>query len=100
MLGGLQMAIRDIRRIGPAVAVLFVLTRATPAQVVPPAPGAAAAAGAAGVVERALGAHGARWAAGEIADWVAEGKITYFNASGPHVTFDVTVSRKGKSQVQ
>ena len=92
------MAIRDIRVIGLAIAALFVVTGATTAQVTLPT--TAAAAGAAGVVQRALAAHGPKWVTGEIADWVAEGKMTYFNAKGPQAAFDVTVTRKGKSQMQ
>ena len=88
------MAIRNIRVIGLVIAAWFALTRTTPAQVATPTTAAA------GVVQRALAAHGPKWVTGEIADWVAEGKITYFNANGPQATFDVTVTRKGKSQVQ
>src|SRR5437867_3881372 len=51
-------------------------------------------------VARALAAHGARWASGQIADWICEGKLTYFTIDGPQATFNVTLIRKGKSQVQ
>src|SRR5437773_6400169 len=52
------------------------------------------------VVARALAAHGARWTSGQISDWVSEGKLTYFTTDGPQATFNVTLIRKGKSQVQ
>lgn len=51
------------------------------------------------LVDRAHNAHGGRWRSGEIADWVADGKITLFTISGPARTFDVTLSAKGRTKI-
>ena len=88
-------AMRNVRLAGLAALAALVLVRSTPAQVTPPAPAAAAS-----VVQQALAAHGARWATGEIADWTAEGKTTTFSAKGPQATFDMTLTRKGRAQLQ
>ena len=63
-------------------------------------PGALAQETPAQAVLRALAAHGTRWTSGQIADWVSEGKLTYFTVDGPQATFSVTLVRKGKSRVQ
>ena len=52
------------------------------------------------IVQRAHTAHGGRWISGQIVDWVSEGKLTYFTVAGPQASFDVTVLRKGKLQIQ
>jgi hypothetical protein len=52
------------------------------------------------IVQKMLAAYGSRWASGEITDWIADGKITYFNTAGEGPTFDVTLAHKGKSQIQ
>src|SRR5437016_10753372 len=63
-------------------------------------PGALAQETPAQAVLRALAAHGTRWTSGQIADWVSEGKLTYFTIDGPQANFNVTLVRKGKSRVQ
>jgi len=52
------------------------------------------------LVARSLAVHGARWVSGDVADWIAAGKLTYFTVDGPQATFDVRLMRKGRSQVQ
>ena len=47
-----------------------------------------------------LAAYGAQWASGTVTDWTATGTITYFNVAGPGSTFELTLLRKGKAQVQ
>jgi hypothetical protein len=51
-------------------------------------------------MQRVLAAHGQQWATGTVADWTAHGSITYFTVAGPGPTFDLTLVRKGPSQVQ
>jgi len=52
------------------------------------------------LLARSLAAHGARWVSGDVADWIAAGRLTYFTVDGPQATFDVRLMRKGRSQVQ
>ncbi len=52
------------------------------------------------LIEKALLKHGAAWASGQITDWISDGKLTLFTVRGPQATFDITVTRKGKSQIQ
>src|SRR5215471_16379540 len=56
---------------------------------VPPAPTVQETPGQ--TVSRALAAHGAQWGGGQILDYVAEGKLTYFAAGALQVTFDMTL---------
>lgn len=51
-------------------------------------------------VQRALNAHGRQLVSGEIVDSVSEGRLTLFNVKGPQATFNVTLLRKGKAQLQ
>src|SRR5438552_5581758 len=54
----------------------------------------------ASIMQRVLAAHGPQWATGTVADWTAYGAISYFTVAGPGPTFDLTLVRKGPSQVQ
>jgi hypothetical protein len=93
------------RLAGFTAAAISLLGLTTSAQVVPVGPagqvgsplGEATQAGLA--VQRGLAAHGPRLISGEIADFVGEGKITYFNVQGPQATFEMTLTRKGKGQI-
>lgn len=52
-------------------------------------------------LQRVTAAHGRALTTGEIRDWSAEGKITTYTSDGrPKKTFDMTLLRKGSSQVQ
>ena len=75
------------------LALLLLVTRTVPAQ----GPNAGVAAG---LVQRAAATHGNKWTSGELADWVAAGKLTFFTSQGPKATFDVTVQHKGSLQLQ
>jgi len=75
------------------VGMFLIATRTTPAQ----GPTSDTAADA---VQPALSVHGRQWATGEIADSLSEGKLTFFVADGPKVTFDLKIVRKGFTQVQ
>lgn len=86
---------RRILVVGFTAGLLFLMTRATPAQ----NPNSNANP-AASVVQRAAAAHGGRWTSGEIGDSTVEGKLTLFTATGPKATFDVSLSTKGASRFQ
>ena len=71
------------------VLMLFVFARCAWAQETP-----------AQLVDRALPVYGNALISGEIQDWIAEGKLTYFTMKGPKATFDVILLRRGKTKVQ
>src|SRR5262249_10335330 len=76
------------------IAVYLVLA-GTRSSAGPQAPGSAVAA-----VSRALANYGPGLVSGTIQDWIAEGTVTLFGASGSKGTFPVTVLRKGNGQIQ
>src|SRR5436309_1331716 len=85
----------NIATLGITVTALLLITRSVPAQGPNGGPNSAV-----GVVQRAAAAHGNKWTSGELADWVADGKIIFFTQQGPKATFDVTVQHKGTLQLQ
>ena len=52
------------------------------------------------LVQRAIAAQGNGWTSGQVKDSTCEGKLTLFGMNGPRISFDTTLSRKGKQQVQ
>lgn len=88
------MRIRHITAFLMALVLCGVLTGRAAEQGTPPAGSPSE------IVQRAREAHGGRAAHAGVLDSIADGKITLFGADGPKVTFDVTIARKGNSQVQ